>query len=172
MSPGRRGSHGWSSSLTSFADVSFKGPGGGSGWRTWSLEIMRSRSSTWRPVSDPYAGKPVTTETKVRDEKPRKCMSFIVIYHYWRCSQSKNEGFILPFKSFIIRYLGLELSNSPQPVFCWGCTHRSTQQYEVLGPLFQRMPKRCLSYEGLAVSQLEFAYLRMVRKQHNPSIWM
>ena len=39
------------------------------------LEIMRSRSSIER-----LAGKPVTTETKVRAEKPRKCtMSFIVI---------------------------------------------------------------------------------------------
>ena len=27
MSPGRKGSQGWSLSLTSFADVSFKGPG-------------------------------------------------------------------------------------------------------------------------------------------------
>ena len=40
---------------------------------------MRSRSSIESPASDPYAGKPVTTETKVRVEKPRKCMIFIVI---------------------------------------------------------------------------------------------
>ena len=60
---------------------------------------MRSRSSIERPASDPYAGKPVTTETKVRAEKPRKCMSFIVIIVVDYAFSQRTRAFILAVKS-------------------------------------------------------------------------
>ena len=70
---------------------------------------MRSRSSIERPASDPYAGKPVTTETKIRAEKPR--MSFIVIVVGIVFSSQRNEAFILALKSI---YLDLESLDSLQ----------------------------------------------------------
>ena len=107
MSPGCKGFHGWSMSLTSFADVSFEGPGGGSAWRTWSFETMRSRSSIGRPASDPYAGKPVTTETKVRVEKPRKCMSFIFTV-VGNAFCQKTRGLYIDFKIHLPQFRVIE----------------------------------------------------------------
>ena len=125
ISPGRKGFHGWSLSLTSFADVLFKGPGGGSAWRTWSPEIIRSRSSIERPASDPYAGKPVTTETKVIAEKPRKYMGFIVIIVDDALSQRTRPLYC--FHNSLPRFGVIETT----------CGSRLANSEHDLGPLFQ-----------------------------------
>ena len=69
---------------------------------------MRLRSSIGRPASDPYVGKPVTTEKKVRAEKLRKCMGFIVIVVGDVFSGQRNEAFILALKIHIPRFRVIE----------------------------------------------------------------
>ena len=54
MSSGRKGFHGWSLSLTSFADVSAKGPGGGGTSRIFNVGMIDSSCSSERPESEAY----------------------------------------------------------------------------------------------------------------------
>lgn len=57
MSPGLRGNHGWAGSLTSLADVLFKGPGGGGGGVNVSVGTIWSSCLLPNPASEKCAGK-------------------------------------------------------------------------------------------------------------------
>ena len=56
ISPGLSGCHGWAGSLTSLADVSFKGAGGGNGGVKLSVGIIRSSCSLVSPERDMCEG--------------------------------------------------------------------------------------------------------------------